>query len=153
MKEMMVKSPDIRAQYYHPEIALNKHLQLHTYLVCDRYGVDYELVLGVMFAESSFRQKVTNKNLNGSIDYGLMQINDINLEKFKDMGYTDIMNPYQNIEFGVYLLSQRQNNFKDEHAIISSYKYGVNGYKKLVNKGYKTTDYSIKVLSYRRGLK
>lgn len=149
LKQMNKEIDEIKAQYYYPNIGLSKDLQFHTYVACKRYGVDYKLALSVMYAESSFQVNAKNSNDNKTTDYGLMQINTVNLEKFYQMGYKDIMNPYANIEYGVYILSQREKVFDDIHHVVSSYRWGIQGFKNLkVDK----TKYSNKIVNYKQNL-
>lgn len=151
MKAMMVRSQDIRAQYYHEQIALNKYLQLHTYLECKRLNVDYEVVLSMMYVESRFDTDAINtSNSNGSTDHGLMQINDVNLDQFYDMGFDNIMNPYQNISFGIYLLSERMKTFNKVEYAVASYNLGVSGFYSLMDKGQDYTQYSLAVMKYKK---
>lgn len=143
MKEMLMEVEEVRAQYYHPELELSKRLQFHTYIVCKRYKIDYELVLAVMMTESGFDIRAVNDN-GDTVDRGLMQINSVNMDRFYELGYTDIFDPYQNIEYGIRILADRKNHFDDIHAIVGSYNMGVRGYREYDSK---KTNYSIKVVS------
>ena len=153
LKEMMIKAPDIQAQYYVPGIRLNKHLQLHTYLVCKKYNLDYKTALSMMYVESRFDVNAKNtSNSNGTTDYGVMQINTVNLERFYNMAFEDIMNPYENISFGLLLLKERQEHFNNESYAVASYNMGINGFSNLMAKGQDYTQYSLAVMDYKNKL-
>jgi soluble lytic murein transglycosylase-like protein len=54
-------------------VPLSDELQIYTQKVCKEYNVPFDLVIGVMFIESTFNQSARNGNC-----YGLMQVNTIN---------------------------------------------------------------------------
>ena len=55
-------------------------LKSYTQSVCDEYNVDYSLALGVIYNESRFQSGLTHVNSNGTVDYGLMQVNEVNFD-------------------------------------------------------------------------
>lgn len=69
---------------------------------CKEYGLDIALVLGVIDAESDFRETADNGRC-----YGLMQINRCNKKWVLDnAGVTDIFDSAQNIRAGCWILSK-----------------------------------------------
>ncbi len=66
------------------------------------YGVPVNLALGIAAHESNFNPNATNVNANGTIDYGVMQLNTTTV---KTLGVSDPMDPQQNINAGVGLLA------------------------------------------------
>lgn len=68
----------------------------------NRLGVPPNLALGIASHESGFNPAATNKNTNGTTDYGVMQLNTTTVQT---LGVADAMDPQQNIDAGVGLLS------------------------------------------------
>lgn len=141
-----------KISYYN--IALSKELQAFTYRECKRQGVNHELMLAVMRHESGFKTSAINtKNRNKTIDYGLCQINSSNLPKLKQLFGLKygIMNPYNNIRCGVYMLKSYRND--NLHKQLTSYNRGVGGMMKLASRGITRTKYSNSVLENLKFIK
>lgn len=118
-------------------------LQEYTYYISRSYGVDFELVMAVMYTESSF--DVAAISYTG--DRGLMQINDIAVPELADKLYiTDISDPYQNIRAGVYILADYVSRYDDLSRVLMSYNMGEYGAATLWNEGIHSTSYTEKVL-------
>lgn len=131
--------------YLHEEIPLDYDLQCHLIAVCGEYGVPYHIALGVIQAESSFRSWVSNGTC-----FGYMQIHKVNAEWLREqIGVTDLMDPYQNLRSGVYILKDLYGRFGDWSMTLIAYNYGAAGAEKHVfSKGYTTTAYSRAVMAY-----
>lgn len=72
------------------------------------YHVPATIILAVLKKEGG-RNGAANKNKNGTVDYGVMQINSIWLPKIAGYGFTknDIQyNACKNVEVGTWILSQ-----------------------------------------------
>lgn len=151
MKQLLQKVYEVR-EIYERDIPLALDLQFHTFLVCQRFEADYDLVLAIMRAESDYQVNAVNIHGKGK-DYGIMQINEVHLEDFYKEGYTDIFNPYQNIEFAVKFLMSNTDIAEDEHQLVMAYHFGRQGMREIVKKGYRTTEYSRKVMEYREELR
>jgi len=137
---------DKQNKYFISEISLSKELQEFLYDECLKYeNVTYEEALAVMMTENpSFNTKALNYNDNGTVDTGLFQINTVNINWLKDLGITDLKDPYQNITAGVYIL----NSLKYEgHQKYMSYNMGEAGARKKINSGIYSTGYSNKVIN------
>jgi len=88
------------------------------------YDLDPKLVLGVMYAESSFRFWVTNKN-----SVGLMQINTKVWDKeLNDVciiqNYGDYFRIGPNVEAGCYILSKYMKETSDLDSLLKRYSGG-----------------------------
>jgi len=67
------------------------------------FGIDPSIPLAVASHESGFNPTAINdKNTNGTIDYGVMQLNTVTV---KTLGVSDPLDPIQNINAGVGLLA------------------------------------------------
>lgn len=127
-------------------IPLSDELQIYTQEICKEYKVPFDLVVGIMFAESTFDLNAKNGDC-----YGLMQVNTINAEELKNIGVYDLKDAKQNIKSGVYLLSKALTKFDLSGALIA-YNWGESGAKEKLNNGITSTDYTRKVLKYAAGL-
>lgn len=149
--EFTLEEEEIIPEY---NIPLDKDIQKYLYDKCKEYNVPYDLALGVIKVESNFNPSSIHKNSNGSRDYGLFQINTINYKWLsEELGITDFLNPYQNIDAGVYMLSQLIQKYDDDHIVLMSYNMGERATKNLVNRGIYSSRYSRKVIETKEELK
>ena len=147
MKSLIQDVNEVRDEYYYEDIDLPKDLQFHTYLTAKRYGVDYKDVLAIMYVESRFdKDAINTSNNNGTIDYGLMQVNTVHLED-REITSEEIMCPYKNIEVGISILADKQSRVGDGVSLYLAYNRGVNG-----SRGVTSNAYSNKVLEYKNSL-
>lgn len=101
-------------------------------MVSAKYRLDYTLLMKIAKTESSLRPDVINRNSNNTNDYGLMQVNDINLAGLSRYGInkSNIMDPEKNIEAAAILLSQHMKHYGgDVFKSVAAYhsktaKYG-----------------------------
>lgn len=127
------------------DVPLSNELQDYIRNLCDEYGVPIELVIAMIDVESTFRADVVSK----TNDYGLMQINKCNHEWLTDkLGVTDFLDPYQNINSGVYILSGHlEVTNGDIELALMRYNNGATGAKKLWDKGIYSTAYTQKIMT------
>jgi soluble lytic murein transglycosylase-like protein len=73
-----------------------------------KYNIDPKLLYATVVTESSLNPDAINYNTNGSIDYGLMQINSCHSLKLKKYGITrnDLFNPKINISVDTWILEK-----------------------------------------------
>ncbi len=129
---------------YLKSIPLDKNVQKYIYFMSRKYGVEYAVVLAVMDHESRFQYNATSKS---GTDHGLMQINERNSEYlYNNIGVTDINNPYQNIQSGVWMLSCFLYKYEDTTQALMAYNCGEGGAKKLWANGQYSSAYSEAVL-------
>lgn len=131
---------------YWVEVPLDRELQEVLVRLCDKYSVPVSIALGLMEQESSFRTSVVSK----TNDYGLCQINEGNIEWMKEaLGVTDILEPEQNIECGLYILGMLYEEYQDWNMALMCYNCGENGaYRNYFSKGQYSNSYSTSVLEY-----
>jgi soluble lytic murein transglycosylase len=94
-----------------------------------RYGVEPQLIMSVIKAESDFNTNAHNKGSNAR---GLMQITPIAEIDIKKAGVqiNDIYNPKQNIEAGTYYLSKLIKKFNDVPLALAAYNAGMGNVNK-----------------------
>ena len=128
------------------QIALSDDLQQYTYAMCLVYDcVDYyPLMLAVMWKESDFDAAAQSS----TGDYGLMQINECNHDTLREvLGVDDLLDPEDNIQSGVYILSGLLKKYGDTHKALMAYNMGPGGAKKCWDRGIYKSNYSKDVLS------
>ena len=137
---LIIESPD----FVPLDCELPAELQEYTYYLCEAYYIDFDFVMALMYAESSFRTEV----VSDTDDYGLMQINSVNHEKLSEnLGITDFTDPYQNIRAGVYILRGLFEKYDDAAKVLMAYNMGDYGASVLWDKGVYSTTYTNKVLA------
>lgn len=122
-------------------IPLDSEVQKQVQALCVEYEVPYEIVLGVMEAESSFRDWVVAGNC-----YGLMMIHSCNFGWLeRELGITDLLDPVQNAHAGIHILKMFYEKYGDWNKALVCYNCGDGGAEKNVFKyGYSSTGYSEK---------
>lgn len=128
-------------------------LKEYTSQVCDEYGVDYSLALGVIYNESRFKSGLTHMNSNGTIDYGLMQVNEVNFKYLnRTLGITSmnqLLDDRVGIRCGIHLLAYHKNATGNDSAALLRYQVGEGTYKKYIKCGKYTNDTHGRVWQYR----
>ena len=150
---LFVDDTEVRAAeptYY--DIPLSKDLQLYTYNRCVEYGIPehYELVLAMMWQESNYTPDI----VSATDDYGIMQINACNHEWLSDLlGTTNLLDVYQNIDAGTYIISKMLLKYGDEHKALMAYNMGENGAALNWDAGIYTSSYSRGIIAKREAIK
>lgn len=126
------------------DCALPEELQEFTFYLSKGYYIDFSFVMGLMYCESSFQTEI----VSGTNDYGLMQINACNNEWLaEDLGLTDMMNPYQNIRAGLYILRRLFEKYDDPAKVLMAYNMGEYGASVLWEQGVFETTFTRRVLT------
>lgn len=126
-------------KYY--DVPLSHELQ--DYIRGNEYGLDLALVLAVIEVESDYTSDVISE----TNDYGLMQINAVNHDWLaNEYGLTDMLNPYQNLDAGMLMLSMAIDQASSMHGALMVYNCGLSGAQELWAEGVDETEYSRKVL-------
>lgn len=130
--------------------------QVYTYIVCQEYGVDYEMVFALIERESRCRWDAEGDS--GS-SIGMMQISEkwhsVRMER---LGCSDLLNPFQNILVGVDFLHELQERLKDSGSrmedVLAAYNCGMAGAKKhLWDKGTHWYSYNREIMERAQELK
>ncbi|MBR5227748.1 MAG: transglycosylase SLT domain-containing protein [Clostridia bacterium] len=120
-------------------IKLSADLQRYAYNMCKKYNIPYETFLAVMYVESGFN----NNSISSTNDYGICQINMCNYNYLnRNLGITDLLNPYDNIKAGAFWLSRYYKSWSKynsgellERNALNSYNFGEAGYRQYINQG------------------
>lgn len=114
--------------------------QNYLYDLCVEYGITeyYTLLIAQIYHESTFRTNL----ISSTNDYGLMQINVCNHSWLRNkLGISDFLDPYENMEAGVYMMSSYLHKYGDAEKALVCYNRGEGGAK-----GVSSTSYSRGVL-------
>lgn len=78
---------------------------------------------GIAVVESQNNPKALNRNKNGSVDFGLMQVNSIHLTELKRYGVhkRDLMNSCKNIYVAAWLLRRSMNRYGNTWKAVGGY--------------------------------
>lgn len=89
-------------------------------------NIEKEVLISIAKIESNFNNAAKNTNFNGSIDYGIMQINSFWLKHFQKKGYTKsfILSPCGNIYAAAYILNYCFAKKKNFSLAIECYNKG-----------------------------
>ena len=100
--------------------------QQYAYSMCQKYGVQYELLLAIMCKESGFNPNA----VGGGNSYGLCQIHISNLTNLINrLGIASLLDPYDNIKAGAYMLSIYMNSGRKISADSATIEvYALNSY-------------------------
>lgn len=125
------------------DLKISSEIQEFTYYLSAAYEIEYSFVLALMQKESRFDiYAVSSTN-----DYGLMQINACNKDYLnKQLGITDLTNPYENIEGALFILRGLFDKYDNTSKVLMAYNMGEYGASKLWDKGIFETSYSKEVL-------
>lgn len=100
-------------------------IQLYTYYLCKEYGIRYELAIAIIEQESGY---VFDKVGDGGKSIGYMQINkQFHEERMQELGDTDLMDPYQNIEVGIDYLASLIDKYGTIQDALTAYNQGETG--------------------------
>lgn len=93
-----------------------------------RYGIEPELLQAIAIVESGLNSGAVNKNRNGTIDLGLMQINSSHLPglgKFNIDRDVLMNNPCQNVMTGAWILAENMRHFGYSWEAVGAYNAGL----------------------------
>lgn len=129
------------------DVPLDEQIQQYIYDSSIVNDISYSFVIALIDKESTFRPKIISK----TNDYGLMQINTCNHSWLqKELGITDFLDPYQNIDAGIYILTNLFDKYQEPGKVLMAYNLGENGAKRLWDKGIFETKYSKSILELEK---
>ena len=135
--------------FFLDQIPLSYELQRYIYNRSVQLGLEYELVLALIWRESTFRIEAVGVNRNGTRDTGLMQINDVNREWLNERyGIYNLMDPFQNVDAGTLILADLLSRYSEKYALVA-YQFGESGMRRMVRDGADTIALTRQVRSKR----
>jgi soluble lytic murein transglycosylase-like protein len=81
------------------------------------------ILRAIAWQESHYQPQALRRNTNGSIDYGLMQINSIHLSALSKYGVSSatLMQPCSSIYIAAWHLRQKMNKYGNTWAAVGAY--------------------------------
>lgn len=103
-----------------------------------KYSIQPELLWAIAKQESNFNPNVINKNNNGSIDVGLMQINSVHFIYLETLGISkeDLLRPEINIDVGAKILFDCFKKYGNNYKSLNCYNGRIKNnsyYKKVIS--------------------
>lgn len=139
-------------------IKLPVEQQKYAYNMAQKYGIQYELFLAMMYKESGYNPNA----VGGGNSYGLCQIHISNHAKLRNiLGVSNFFDPYDNITAGAYMLylyfGSARNISSDPATVeiyaLNSYNMGEGAYYSICfSKGVVDRSYSTSIRNLRNTL-
>lgn len=125
------------------DCALSEELQRYTYSLCEIYSVDFRFVMALMYVESGYNAEA----VSSTNDYGLMQINAISYDYLhRNLGISTLLNPYQNIHSGIFILHNLFEKYGDAAKVCIAYNHGEGSAADLWEAGIFSTEHSRRIM-------
>ena len=124
-------APPVKAtqndSFYIKSIAMPYEHQKYLYEMTKKRGLDYLETLAFIGHESEF-----NPNAKGANNYGYFQISSVNHTHLSGkLGTKNApFDPYVNINWGTYMISDLYKKYGNKDAVLSAYNKGEGGYAK-----------------------
>lgn len=127
-------------------------MQVYTYIVCQNYGVDYEMVFALIERESWCKWEAVGDD-GDSIGY--MQIQERwHKERMERLGVSDLTNPFGNVRVGVDYLAELHEKTGNWMDTLAAYNHGLAGAQKhLWSKGIHEYAYNTGIMERAQQLK
>lgn len=154
-------TPEINTYY---DVPLSHELQDYTREVCEEYGIDMGIMLGIMKTESDFRHDVSSKNnIGGKRSIGIAQLNENYVSWYRELTQNNsfnINNIKDNIKGGILVYHNYKSYWQKQgyeggeliNRSLLSYNRGINGAKKYIKNNGINHNYVTKVLNYKNNL-
>lgn len=129
-------------------------LKTYTKEVCAEYDVDQTLALGVIYNESRFQSGLTHLNSNGTMDYGLMQVNEVNFDYLHETlginSMQELLDDKVGIRCGVQLLAYHKQYTDNDSSALLRYQVGAGRYNQYLKSGEWSNETHQRVLTYQK---
>lgn len=141
-------------QYSMESCWYNWDQQYKDYLIdlCEQYDLDYKIMAGVIYNESSFVPSAVGSNFNGTHDWGLGQINDVCYNFVSQYVEIDCMNdlldPYLNMEAMCILMDYHKDATGNDALALLRYQVGEGTYARMRARGDYSTATQVQVLKF-----
>lgn len=113
--------------FYIKSLPMPYEHQKYLYEMTKKRGLDYKETLAFIGHESEF-----NPNAQGANNYGYFQISSVNHSSLASKLGTKVtpFDPYVNINWGTYMISELYKKYGNKDAVLSAYNKGEGGYAK-----------------------
>ena len=132
------------------DVPMSDELQRFVREKCEENGVPFEIAIALIWCESRCQANA----VSATDDYGLMQINTCNHEWLsEELGLDNMMDPYQNITAGTYILGMAFKKYGDPHQALMAYNMGDSCMSRVWAEGHRSSKYSRAVMQTVEELK
>lgn len=109
-------------EYTFYDVPLDVETQKAIKDICTEYDLEYELILGIISAESDFRTKIVG---DGGNSFGLMQIQPKWWSEIMEReGVTNLLDPLQNVRCGCAIINELKDKYGTEYRALQAYNTG-----------------------------
>ncbi len=112
--------------------AWDTELKQYAWQMAKYYNISYEMVVAIVYNESRFVPGLTHTNSNGTVDWGLMQVNDVCLSllnrKLGIQSMEELLDPYVSIKAGCFILGYHRGYVSNEEDALLRYQVGAGNY-------------------------
>lgn len=130
--------PEITPEVVYFDVPLDEGLQDHIFMVCEDYGIEPELVMGMIFRETDYGRELIG---DSGDSLGLMQIQPKwHKDRMARLGCTDLLDPYQNVDVGIDFIAELINQRGSVEWALMAYNGGPSYANKMVKAG-KVSEY------------
>lgn len=144
-----IPEPEFEDEVEYLDVPLSTDLQDYIFEVCEANGVDPLLVVAMIENESRYNERAIGDN---GRSYGLMQIQPRwHYSRMRELGCTDLLDPYQNITVGVDYISELLSQGKSLEWTLMAYNGGPSYANRKAAAGV-VSDYVYRVLAIKEGL-
>lgn len=135
-------------QKWKRDITLDESYQKYTWEWCQMLGLDYDLILALMYHESRFDVNAYSR----TNDIGLMQVNQGNKQWVNELAKRkiDLWEPYDNILAGLLIYKHYEDYWINKGIEEDLFKYALNSYNMGIG-GFTSAGYPIN-RSYSRNI-
>lgn len=139
-------TPPTEPETLYFDVPLSEDLQDHIFTLCKDSGVNPELVVAMIRAESTYNPNCIG---DGGDSLGLMQIQPKwHQWRMDKLNCPDLMDPYQNVTVAIDILTGYYNTGKSEEWILMAYNGGAKYADRKAEAG-EISDYAVRVLGYK----
>lgn len=140
---------DPRSQKYE-RIKFSREWQEYTYEMCLKYNVPYEIIMGLMGAETGWDVNIGVSDNDLYYGIGMVHI-EYNKEYLKKYGI-DLCTPAGGVEAVCFIMSQKLNTFGDIDKALIAYNRGDGGARRLFRKEIYSTRYNRRIHEIANGM-
>lgn len=128
------------------DVPLSEDLQDHIFELCDKSGIEADLVMAMIRAESTYNPNCIG---DGGDSLGLMQIQPKwHQWRMDKLDCPDLMDPYQNVTVAIDILTGFYATGKSDEWILMAYNGGAVYADRKAGNG-EVSDYAVRVLEFR----
>lgn len=129
--------------------AWDTDLKQYAWQMAKYYNVSYEMVVAIIYNESRFVPGLTHTNSNGTVDWGLMQVNDVCLSLLnRQLGIQsmeELLDPYVSIKAGCFVLGYHRRYVSNDEDALLRYQVGAGNYAYYKENGLVPKTYTITI--------